>query len=62
MHDGEGVIFTKHNFENPVVVRVARLICSFYRKVALDDALGRKLQDAEISVKKRAPKRKDELL
>ncbi len=27
-------------------------------KVALDDTLGRKLQDAEMTVKKRAPKRK----
>jgi len=45
-----------------VAVRVARLICSLNGKVALDDALGRKLQDAEIAIKKRAPKRKDELL
>jgi len=32
------------------------------KKVALDDELGRKLQDAEITVKKRAPKRKDDLV
>ena len=30
--DGDGVIFTKHNFENPVAEIVARLIGSLFKK------------------------------